>query len=55
LLTDANAVAAIAKEAGFIISADDMNQAQSVISEEKLMAVDSGFRLFGSGEKHKRH
>ena len=46
---------AITKEAGLIISTDDINQAQSVISEEKLMAVDSGFRLFGSGEKHKRH
>jgi len=31
---DTNAVAAIAKEAGFSISADDLNQAQSELSEE---------------------
>ena len=31
---DAEAVAAIAKEAGFSISADDLNQAQSELSEE---------------------
>ena len=46
---------AITKEAGLIISADDINQAQSVISEEELTAVNGGFRLFGSGKKHKRH
>ena len=33
---DANAVAAIAKEAGFGISADDLTQAQSELSEEEL-------------------
>ncbi len=46
---------AITKEAGLIISTDDINQAQSVISEEELTAVNGGFRLFGSGKKHKRH
>ena len=45
----------IAKEAGFIIAADDINQAPSLISDEELMAVNGGFRLFGSGKKHKRH
>ncbi|WP_081939847.1 MULTISPECIES: Nif11-like leader peptide family natural product precursor [unclassified Prochlorococcus] len=42
---DANAVAAIAKEAGFSISADDINKAQfdSVeISEEELEGVAGG-------------
>ena len=33
---DANAVAAIAKEAGFSISADDINKAQSELSDEEL-------------------
>ena len=46
---------AITKEAGLIISADDINQAQSAITEEELTAVNGGFRLFGSGKKHKRH
>ena len=52
---DANAVAAIAKEAGFSISADDLTKAQSELSEEELIAVNGGFRLFGSGKKHQRH
>ena len=34
---------AITKEAGLIISADDINQAQSVISEEELERVAGGF------------
>ena len=46
---------AITKEAGLIISADDINQAQSELSDEELTAVNGGFRLFGSGKKHKRH
>ena len=46
---------AITKEAGLIISTDDINQAQSAITEEELTAVNGGFRLFGSGKKHKRH
>ena len=40
---DANAVAAIAKEAGFSISADDINKAQSELSEEELEGVAGGF------------
>ena len=36
---DTNAVAAIAKEAGFMISADDLAKAQSELSEEELEAV----------------
>ena len=46
---------AITKKAGLIISADDIKQAQSAITEEELTAVSGGFRLFGSGKKHKRH
>ena len=53
--SDSNAVAAIAKEAGFSISVDDINKAQSELSEEELIAVNGGFRLFGSGKKHQRH
>ena len=41
---DAEAVAAIAKEAGFSISADDLNQAQSELSEEELEGVAGGGR-----------
>ena len=39
---DANAVASIAKEAGFSISADDLTKAQSEISEEELENVAGG-------------
>ena len=39
---DANAVAAIAKEAGFSISADDLKNAQSEISDEELEGVAGG-------------
>ena len=38
---DVDAVAAIAKEAGFSISADDLKMAQSEISEEELEVVKS--------------
>ena len=40
---DADAVAAIAKEAGFSISADVLKSAQSEISEEELESVAGGF------------
>ncbi len=40
---DANAVVEIAKEAGFTISADDINKAQSEISDEELNVVNGGF------------
>ena len=39
---DADAVAAIAKEAGFSISADVLKSAQSEISEEELESVAAG-------------
>ena len=44
---DADAVAAIAKEAGFSISADDINKAQSELSDEELEGVAAGreFRM----------
>ncbi len=40
--SDADAVAAIAKEAGFSISADDLKNAQSEISDEELEGVAGG-------------
>ena len=40
---DANAVLAIAKEAGFSISADDLTKDQSELSEEELEGVAGGF------------
>ena len=43
---DANAVAAIAKEAGFIISADDLTKAQSELSDEELEGVAGGAIYF---------
>jgi len=42
---DANAVAAIAKEAGFSISADDLTNAQSELSDQELEGV-AGAALF---------
>ena len=39
---DAEAVAAIAKEAGFSISADDLTKAQSEFSDEELEGVTDG-------------
>ena len=39
---DANAVAAIAKEAGFSISADDLTKAQSELSDQELEDVRGG-------------
>ena len=39
---DANAVAAIAKEAGFSISADDLKNAQSELSDAELEGVTGG-------------
>ena len=39
---DANAVIAIAKVAGFSISADDLTKAQSELSEEELESVAGG-------------
>ncbi|MDB4677228.1 Nif11-like leader peptide family natural product precursor [Synechococcus sp. AH-551-B05] len=42
---DANAVAAIAKEAGFSISADDLTNAQSELSDQELEGVAGGFPI----------
>ena len=39
---DAEVVAAIAKEAGFSISADDLTKAQSELSDEELECVAGG-------------
>ena len=39
---DSDAVLAIAKEAGFMISADDLKNAQSEVSEEELEGVAGG-------------
>ena len=39
---DSDAMASIAKEAGFMISADDFKNLQSEISEEELEAVAGG-------------
>ena len=40
--SDADAVVAIAKEAGFSISADDLTKTQSELSEEELEGVAGG-------------
>ena len=39
---DANAVTAIAKDAGFSISADDLKKAQSIISDQELESAAGG-------------
>ena len=39
---DTNAVVAIAKEAGFSISADDLKKAQSELSDEELEGMAGG-------------
>ena len=39
---DADAVVAIAKEAGFMISAEDLKKAQAEVSEEELESVAGG-------------
>ena len=41
-VTDPDAIVAIAKEAGFSISADELKKAQSEISEEQLEGVAGG-------------
>ena len=39
---DVDAVVAIAKAAGFVISADDLKQAQAEVSDEELEGVSGG-------------
>ena len=41
-VADVDAILATAKEAGFTISADDLKQAQSEISEEELESATGG-------------
>ena len=41
---DIDVVSAIAKEAGFIISADDLTKAQSELSDQELEGVAGGFQ-----------
>ena len=43
---NADAVTAIAKEAGFSISADDLKNAQSELSDEELEGVAGGTPIF---------
>ncbi|QNI54377.1 nif11-like leader peptide domain protein [Synechococcus sp. BIOS-E4-1] len=42
--TESDAVSAIAKEAGFSISADDLKKVQSEVSEEELEGAAGGER-----------
>ena len=44
--SDADAVVAIAKTAGFVISADDLKKAQAEVSDEELEAAAGGGSLF---------
>ena len=44
---DSDAVVAIAKEVGFMISADDLTKAQSELSEEELEGAAGGTRGAG--------
>ena len=41
--TDADAIASIAKEAGFEITADEVKKAQSPVSDEQLDGVAGGY------------
>ena len=51
--SDADAVAAIAKEAGFDISVDDLEKAESELSEDELGGLSGGFHVVeGSGSNH---
>ena len=51
--SDADAVVAIAKEAGFSISADDLKSTQSEISDEELEGVAGGH--FHLGDRNSVH
>ena len=44
---DSDAVVAIAKEVGFMISAEELQRAQAVVSEEELEGVVGGIGLGG--------
>ena len=45
--SDADAIAAVAKEAGFSISAEDLKNAQSKISKEELEGMAGGVASVG--------
>ena len=47
--TDVDAVVAIAKEAGFLISAEELQRSQAEISEEELEGVAGGKATQGFG------
>ena len=47
--TDADSIVSIAKEAGFEISADEVKEAQSELSDEQLDGVAGGFTVRVSG------
>ncbi len=44
--TDAESVVAIAKAAGFVISAEELKKSQAEISEEELEGVAGGANIF---------
>ena len=44
-VTDPDAVVAIAKAAGFVITAEELKRAQAEISEDELAGVTGGFRM----------
>ena len=46
---DADAVVAIAKAAGFVISAEELKRAQEEVSEEELEGVAGGAISYGMG------
>ena len=50
---DSDAVLAIAKEAGFSISADDLKNAQSEVSEEELEGVAGGGKTRRADSRHR--
>ena len=47
---DSDAVLAIAKEAGFSVSVDDLKNAQSEVSDEELEGTLGGKQLLGTSE-----
>ncbi|EAU73018.1 Nif11-like leader peptide family natural product precursor [Synechococcus sp. RS9916] len=49
---DTNAVVAIAKDAGFSISADDLTKAQPTLSEEELEGVAGGVACTPDSQKY---
>ena len=52
--SDADAVVAIAKAAGFVISAEELARAQAEISEDELAGVVGGGYLIAGGQEPQR-